>query len=387
MRAPRFALALLIALAPGAYAAPVFAQAGAEDPITTMARARFKEGVEFYDKGEYEQARAAFLQAYALKKHPAVLLNLAWSSLKSGHTLEGKKYFEQFLNESKDATDKQRADANDGLSQAKAKLGRIDIQAPSGTDVMVDGDHTGTTPISDPVYVEPGAHTVKFKGPDGTTDTESVSVLAGQKAVAKFSGPGGGGVVAGATPPATTASSTPAPSEPASAPPSPPEESNAAPAAAPKDTAGGEAHASLLAPPKNVVPAAVMLGIGVAGFATAAVMYFVKQSAVNNQNDVATTIRNNGGGGSANFCDSPPTSPKDFTQICSAYNSDVNDVNADATVGNIAIGVGVAGVLGAAIYWLVADKEKPSSSAFITAPVVTPRVERTGGSLSISAQF
>jgi hypothetical protein len=376
---------LLIALAPGAYAVPVFAQAGSEDAITTMARARFKEGVEFYDKGEYEQARAAFLQAYALKKHPAVLLNLAWSSLKSGHVLEGKKYFEQFLNEAKDATDKQRADANDGLSQAKAKLGRIEIQAPSGTDVTVDGDHTGTAPISDPVYVDPGAHTVKLKGPDGTTDTESVSVLAGQKAVAKFSGPSGG--AAATPPPPPTASNTPAPSEPAAAPPSPPEESNAAPAPAAKETAGGEGHANLLAPPKNVVPAAVMLGIGVAGFATATVMYFVKQSAVNNQNDVANTIRANGGGGSANFCDNPPTSPKDFTSICSAYNSDVNDVNADATVGNIAAGVGVAGVLGALIYWLVADKEQPGASAFMTAPVVTPHIGRGGGSLSLSAQF
>jgi hypothetical protein len=387
MRAPRVALtALFIALAPGAYAAPVFAQAGSEDAITTMARARFKEGVEFYDKGEYEQARAAFLQAYALKKHPAVLLNLAWSSLKSGHVLEGKKYFEQFLNEAKDATDKQRADANDGLSQAKAKLGRIDIQAPSGTDVMVDGDHTGTAPISDPVYVDAGAHTVKFKGPDGTTDTESVSVLAGQKAVAKFSGPSGG-AVAGAAPPPSTASNTPAPSEPAATPPSPPEESNATPAPAAKETAGGEAHANLLAPPKNVVPAAVMLGIGVAGFATAAIMYFVKQSAVNNQNDVANTIRQNGGGGSANFCDNPPTSPKDFTSICNAYNSDVSDVNADATVGNIAAGVGVAGVVGAVIYWLVADKEKPGSSAFMTTPVVTPHIGHGGGGLSLSAQF
>ncbi len=387
MRAPRFALALLIALAPGAYATPVFAQAGAEDPITTMARARFKEGVEFYDKGEYEQARAAFLQAYALKKHPAVLLNLAWSSLKSGHTLEGKKYFEQFLNEAKDATDKQRADANDGLSQAKTKLGRIDIQAPSGTDVMVDGDHTGTAPISDAVYVEPGAHTVKFKASDGTTDTESVSVLAGQKAVAKFSGPGGGGAVAGAAPPPATASNTPAPSEPAATPPSPPDESNAAPTSPTKDTAGAEAHAGLFARPKNATPAIVMWSIGGAGFITAVAMYFVKQSAVNNQNDVAQTIRANGGGGSANFCDNPPTSPKDFSQICAAYNSDVNDVNADATVGNIAIAVGGLGVIGGFLYWFLADKAEPTSAAFITAPVITPQFGRNGGSLSVSAQF
>jgi hypothetical protein len=386
MRAPRFALALLIALAPGAYAAPVFAQAGAEDPITSMARARFKEGVEFYDKGEYEQARAAFLQAYALKKHPAVLLNLAWSSLKSGHVLEGKKYFEQFLNEAKEATDKQRADANDGLAQAKGKLGRIDVQAPSGTDVMVDGEHTGTAPLSEAIYVEPGAHTVRFKGSDGTTDTESVSVLAGQKAVAKFSGPGGG-VAAAGTPPTT--SNTPPPAETTPAPSSAPEETNATPAAPAKETAGGETHANLLAPPKNVVPAAVMLGVGVAGFATAAVMYLVKQSAVNNQNDVARTIQANGGGGSATFCDNPPTNlgGKDFTSICSAYNSDVSDVNTDATVGNIAAGVGVAGLVGAVIYWLVADKEQPGSTGFLTVPVITPHVGRTGGSLSISAQF
>src|SRR5580704_18802399 len=95
MKTSRVAVALLIALTPCTLVAPAVAQTpGAEDPITASARARFKEGVDFYDKGEYDQARASFLQAYALKKHPAVLLNLAWSCVKSGHALEGKKYFE-----------------------------------------------------------------------------------------------------------------------------------------------------------------------------------------------------------------------------------------------------------------------------------------------------
>src|SRR5271166_3564654 len=183
MKTSRIALALVLALSPGALvSAPAFAQSGAEDPITAMARARFKEGVDFYDKGEFDQARASFLQAYALKKHPAVLLNLAWSCVKSGHALEGKKYFEQFLAEGKDITEKQRTDANDGLTQARAKLGRIEIQATSGTEVTVDGDKVGTAPLSDAVVVEAGAHTVKFKGPDGASDTQSVSVLGGQKA-------------------------------------------------------------------------------------------------------------------------------------------------------------------------------------------------------------
>src|SRR5271165_3315566 len=109
MRTRPLAAALLLALAPATFPVNAVAQTGAEDPVTAMARARFKEGVEFYDKGQFEQARAAFLQAYALKKHPAVLLNLAWSCLKSGHAIDAERYFKQFLADSKDITDKQRA--------------------------------------------------------------------------------------------------------------------------------------------------------------------------------------------------------------------------------------------------------------------------------------
>src|SRR5690348_30854 len=55
--------------AQGAAAAPA-------DPITEVARQRYQEGVKAFDAGKFEDARAAFLQAYALKRHPAVLLNV-----------------------------------------------------------------------------------------------------------------------------------------------------------------------------------------------------------------------------------------------------------------------------------------------------------------------
>ena len=56
-----------------------------------MARRRFQEGVKFFDQKKFEEARAAFLQAYALKHHPAVLLNLAQSEIRSGHPLEAAR--------------------------------------------------------------------------------------------------------------------------------------------------------------------------------------------------------------------------------------------------------------------------------------------------------
>src|SRR6187431_2251336 len=107
MKTRRIAAAVLFTFLPAVVALPARAQ---DDAVTTQARARFKEGVEAFDKGKFEEARLSFLQAYALKKHPAVLLNLAQSSAKSGHPLEAAKYFQQFLKEATTATPAQRKD-------------------------------------------------------------------------------------------------------------------------------------------------------------------------------------------------------------------------------------------------------------------------------------
>jgi hypothetical protein len=374
MKTSRVAVALLIALTPCTLAVPAAAQTAADDPTTAMARARFKEGVDFYDKGEYDQARASFLQAYALKKHPAVLLNLAWSCVKSGHALEGKKYFEQFLSEGKDITDKQRADANDGLTQARGKLARIEIQATSGTEVTIDGEKVGTAPLSDAVVVEAGAHTVKFKGPDGASDTQSVSVLGGQKAVAKFPQSASAAAPVPAPVPANTAASPPADSTvtPAATPPA-----DATPAATPPahEAPSSGSHPGFFTPPDNIVPAVVLAGVGVVGIGLGIIMGASKNSAQSNANDLGAKILANGGTGN----------PGNQTALA-AYNSDINDVNTDATIANIGIGVGIAGLVGAVVYWGLASKSD-SGSAALHAPVVTPMVGRSSGGLSFGASF
>jgi hypothetical protein len=395
MKTRPIAAALLLAFAPATFPAPAFAQASAEDPITTMARARFKEGVEFYDKGQYEQARASFLQAYALKKHPAVLLNLAWSCLKGGHALEAEKYFKQFLVDGKDiSTDKQRADANDGLNQARAKLGHIEIQAAAGTDVTIDGNHIGTAPVAEPVSVEPGAHTVTFKASDGTTETESVSVLGGEKAVARFRGGAAAGTAAaGATAATTATSAAPAPAG-GGSPASPasnesPETTGAASSeretAPPKESApGGEGPSggtSPLAPPAHLAPVFILGGVALAGYGLALGMLVVKGQAQDKANQAASAIQS--AGGRAGTCVNVQPGSK-FYNDCQALITDDNDVNTDATVGNIALGVGIAATLGGIVYWLVADKNKEQTAYRpVLAPMVGPRL----GGLSLSGAF
>ena len=384
MRTRPVALALLLALAPAVVPLSARAQSAADDPTTDMARARFKEGVGFYDKGQFEQARASFLQAYALKKHPAVLLNLAWSSLKSGHTLEAEHYFKQFLTEGKDITDKQRADANDGLNQSHAKLGRIEVAATAGTEVTVDGDKVGTTPLPDPILVEPGAHTVKFKGPDGATDTDSVTVLAGEKAIARFAKTASAAPVAPTPPPAGTDSeATPTP-------PPPPDETPK-PAEAPpvKETANVTSHTSLLSGPDTMAPVYIGGVVVLGSAALAIVMAISKQNAQNKANATATQITQHGG----TSC-SPPTLAAGATTslgqvqaACNEYQGDNQDVNTDATIGNIAVGVGVIAAVGTVVYWLVADRHGESPSTGSTSPRVTPIVGTSLGGLSLSGNF
>ena len=381
---------MLLALAPATLPGPAFAQPPAEETtLTAMARARFKEGVAFFDKGEYEQARASFLQAYSLKKHPAVLLNLAWSSLKSGHTLEAERYFKQFQAEGKDATDKQRADAAEGLAQARAKLGRIEVSAPSGTEVTIDGERVGTTPIADLISVESGAHTIKFRGADGATETASVTVLGGEKVVARATH-----ISLPPPPPPQPVVAPPPPSEPVPPPPTPalPPPPPKAVEPAPSNNPVGPVPEG---PPEASHPGHILWAplvafgvLTVAGAATAVIagVYF-KNQAQDNANQSyqnIVTAANMRGISRVGICNSPPNS--DFQTACATYADNNSKVDQDATIGNIGIGVGIAGAVGTVIFAVIRvhdDDRNGASSMPVIAPIIGPSV----GGLTLAGKF
>lgn len=164
------------------------AQANAQDDVTlTMARERFKEGVGYFDKKDFAKARVAFLQAYALKKHPSVLLNLAQSELRSGHEADAAKHFAQYLREHKDATDAERQGAETGLTAAKALVAEValDIDA-NGAEIYVDGNLEGQAPLPGSLYLTPGAHEVQARK-DGKTVTGPINASAGQSTSLRLS--------------------------------------------------------------------------------------------------------------------------------------------------------------------------------------------------------
>jgi ribosomal protein L12E/L44/L45/RPP1/RPP2 len=59
------------------------------------------------------------------------------------------------------ATGAQRAAAKEGLAIAKAKLHELRVSVDVvGADVYVDGESVGASPLPDPLYLDPGEHTI-----------------------------------------------------------------------------------------------------------------------------------------------------------------------------------------------------------------------------------
>jgi hypothetical protein len=369
MRTRSVAAALLLALSPMTFAGPGFAQA--DDPTVKAARARFNEGVEFFDKGQYENARAAFLQAYALRKHPAVLLNLAQSSLRAGHSLEAAKYFQQYLRDSTGLTSAQRSDGEKGLAEARTKLGRLEVSAPSGEEIFVDGEHVGTAPLSSAVDVEPGSHTVKAAG-----ESKSVNVATGQILPVKFavSAPPAAPVPVPAPVPAP-----PPPEEPPSPPAEPAEEHPAPPPPKPAEDSGP----GIFSPPKTMTPFWLGISVAVVGGASAVVLAIFKGEANSNDQNTQGAIlsaykKQFGGSPPMSYCTNKPN-PR-FVQACQNLQTDINQVNQDATAANVAVGIGVAGLVFSAVYYFAASKgdakPSPSSTARSTvSPVIEPHFQ------------
>ncbi|MGH7272411.1 MAG: hypothetical protein ACREJ3_18435, partial [Polyangiaceae bacterium] len=218
-----------------------------------------------------------------------------------------------------------------------------------------------------------------FKGGGGGTDASSLTVLAGEKALARFARVA---TSAEQAPPGEATSPLPSgegprpgPSATASSPPV---------GITPSSVRHG---AGLFAPPENMVP--VVLGgvVTLLGVGVAIGMLAAKGSAQDKADSTAANIKSQGG----TSCVPPtPGSLPGLADACSAFLSDNSDVNTDALIGNVALGVGVLAFAGTLIYYFVADKgvaESSPSQAALHAPTIVPWVSRTQGGLSLGTSF
>lgn len=194
-RSPSVALLPIVlggVLAAALVASPCYAQPPTSKPAPSSAdpmveaKQRFNEGIVLADQGNHEAARLKFNQAFTLLKSPAVVYNLARAEQLSGHPLEALEHFRLFQRMAPDAkiSDAEKQRAADNIAELSKKVGQIDVEAPPGTRVSVNGRPVDN-PGGDPIPVAPGKHVVEATI-DGKVKSLTIEAQAGTMSKARF---------------------------------------------------------------------------------------------------------------------------------------------------------------------------------------------------------
>ncbi len=311
-----------------------------DDRANREAEARFKEGLARVKTKDYEAARLSFAQAYAVLHRPLILWNLALSEEKTNHPLDALAHFRQVAHDA--PTDSDRASAQKHVDALLGQLSRVDVQAPPGTALALDGGDAGTAPIGDPLDVMPGHHVVTAKMAAGVTKTSDVDAVAGQVAHVSFVADADPSAPLAVTMPASAApgaAAAPAVSTPAP-PPSPPEDQT----------------------PKPFWTARTVSAVVFAG-AAAVTVGFAAGFGVGSQHQKTTVSGYANEHPGDNYCHVLPgmTAPSD----CAPWNAAVNAQNRDADISNALYFTAGALALGAVVSWFFWPKPGHVKSAWV----------------------
>jgi hypothetical protein len=347
-RAVRLALltlasTLTVVAAPRAHAA----DEGAERD----AQARFEEGLGRAKSGDFDAARISFTQAYAVLRRPRILWNLALSEEKTGHVLDALAHFKSVAGDPS-ADEADRTGAQTHVAALYGQTAHIEVRAPAGAPVTVDGGPVvGTAPLGDVLDVAPGRHVIEARLPQGPA---AIVVQ-----------PAAGEVVAASFWPTAPESPAPSPSHAASA------------AVGPGKSAGPSAGTSAAAPaastanepassdtPRNIVVATA------GGLAVAALVFGIYFGATSNSDaNAAKGLRSQLG---TMGCVAPMGTA---VAMCSALADDVSSENRNAGLSTgMYVAAGALAVAGVVTWFVWPKSESAHRTEARVLPVLGPGV-------------
>jgi len=167
-----------------ATAAPPTTAQPTPDQARADAHKRLGEGLDRYGRGDYDGARIAFEQAYAVLASVDLLYNLSRAEVKSGHALEALVHIRQILRDPK-ATADDHTKAARLLDDANHITAHVAIEAPAGAELVIDHVPSGEAPVNEPFDVTPGKHVCEARA-NGTSRVIEVTASVGDVVTARF---------------------------------------------------------------------------------------------------------------------------------------------------------------------------------------------------------
>ena len=159
--------------------------AWAGSPDKERASVVFKQGVEHYEAGRHEKALEAFEEVDRLRPTWKILYNIGQCRAvlkRYGRAIEA---FEQYLAEGGDDVPSARRDeVLSELRRMKEMVGALEVKAPSGALVIVDGEERGHAPLPGRIRLVAGVdHTVVVKKGDDVLLNRNVRIGGGESIV------------------------------------------------------------------------------------------------------------------------------------------------------------------------------------------------------------
>lgn len=312
--------------------------------LTDKAAALYDEGVVAFRKSRWAEARASFLAAWALKQHWQIAANLADCEMQLGRFREAAEHAAYYV---KNAPADRAARAAKLLTDASTKIATVRIDAqPEGAEVLIDGQSVGRAPMSEPVFLEPGARTLTARVPGRRDAVRTLTLVAGreEKVLLQVEPPG----VLGPSVPPTGSSSSPPPAKP------------------------------LSTPPRSLVPGVVMAGVGVAALAAGAgfLVSATSQGATADEQGQAILKAHKSCVSGANNYDST---------ACETLHSTASSATTKNHVGVGLVAGGAVVAAGALVYFLFPEpKSAPPRDRTVQ---VVPTASSTGAGLILTGAF
>lgn len=178
--------ALLVALLLLLVAVPSVAMAQPVDVAANKAEADrlFNEGLVAMGAKDFSKSRDKFAAAFAHYPAPAALLNLAISEKELGQYVQALGHYRTFVGLPDTETVLQgRPTAKAHIEECNARICRIEVRAPAGTTVRIDGADAKTQGTV--VEALPGEHGLDLRA-NGTTKTRKVTCGAGATVTVEY---------------------------------------------------------------------------------------------------------------------------------------------------------------------------------------------------------
>jgi hypothetical protein len=152
-----------------------------EDALSDTARDLFAKGAKAAEQQKWDQCRAALLAALSIKRHPQIAGNLAACEAKLGLYRDAAEHAAYFLNDMKPGTSTERRMSGQSiLNESMGKIAAVTVVASvEGADVLVDGRSVGASPLSGPVFLDPGQHSLEARQEGYVTARVALDAKAG----------------------------------------------------------------------------------------------------------------------------------------------------------------------------------------------------------------